>query len=117
MVCSRYLAGISAFARLRPTGESGAVLARIYWPAHSQVVRRTLRTYRDNIAYNTLPYIFSRMLLLPHDVAASEGKALRKRLLTSGEASTPSVDRRFLLLQPLSRLAPIGCYPLPALSV
>jgi hypothetical protein len=34
---------------------------------HSQVLRRTLRTCRDNIAYNTLQYNFSRMLLLPLD--------------------------------------------------
>ena len=34
--------------------------------SHSQVLRRTLRTYRNNIVYNTLPYNFSRMLLLPH---------------------------------------------------
>jgi hypothetical protein len=33
--------------------------------SHSQVLRRTLRTCRENIAYNTLPYNFSRMLLLP----------------------------------------------------
>jgi hypothetical protein len=25
-----------------------------------------LRTFRENIAYNTLPYNFTRMLLLPH---------------------------------------------------
>ena len=30
-----------------------------------QILRRILRTLRENIAYNTLPYNFTRMLPLP----------------------------------------------------
>jgi nitroreductase len=53
------------------TGESfGRFSPGFIGQSHSQVLRRTLRTWRDNIAYNTLPYNFSRMLLLPLIVAA-----------------------------------------------
>jgi hypothetical protein len=44
-----------------------SIIARIYWTIHSQILRRILTTGRENIAYNTLPYKFARMLPLPHD--------------------------------------------------
>jgi hypothetical protein len=48
------------------SGDSGS----IYRPgfigqSRSQTLRRILRTCRRNIAYNSLPYNFTRMLLLP----------------------------------------------------
>ena len=36
--------------------------------SHSLVPRRILRTCRENIAHNTLPYNFTRVLPLPHSV-------------------------------------------------
>ena len=37
-------------------GDSGSIIHRIYWAIGSQILRRILRTFRENIAYNTLPY-------------------------------------------------------------
>ena len=61
--------------------------------SHSQILRRTLRTYRDNIAYNTLPYNFSPMLLLPRlgDYAHGRVKDLRE-----DHGRSPNVPRRVL---------------------
>ena len=46
-------------------GDSGSIIPWIYWAIWSQILRRILRTFRENIAYNTLPYKFARMLPLP----------------------------------------------------
>ena len=45
--------------------------------SHSLVLRRILRTCPENIAYNTLPYKFARMLLLPQDIISRYRNTLR----------------------------------------
>jgi hypothetical protein len=49
---------------------------RFIGQSRSLVPRRILRTCRENIAYNTLPYNFSRLLPLPN-MANAMDRALR----------------------------------------
>ena len=48
-----------------PLGNRGRLSPGFIGKSRSQVIRRILRTCRENIAYNTLQYNFARMLLLP----------------------------------------------------
>jgi hypothetical protein len=41
-------------------------MLRIYWAIVEPDPTVNPKNFRENIAYNTLPYNFTRMLLLPH---------------------------------------------------
>ena len=70
-------AGVTLRATQLGLGKLDRASTQIYWRNRSQVLRRILRTCRENIAYNTLPYNSARMLLLPH-AARSRGRELRR---------------------------------------
>jgi hypothetical protein len=80
------------------TGESRSVGVG---KSHSLVPRRILRTCRENIAYNTLPYNFTRMLPVPHIRAGLKVEnATHPILLCQWPVTSESCS---------SRVAPPGC--------
>ena len=63
--------------------DSESSISQIYWAIAAPDPRRILRTCRENIAYNTLPYKFARMLLLPQSARRrAEGEKCGLFILT-----------------------------------